>query len=113
MKMNEYQNFTMQTATYPGAGDGTTGAVVYTALGLAGEAGEIANKVKKIIRDNDGVLTPEVASDLAKELGDVFWYLARFAAEIDYPLENIAESNLAKLLDRRDRNVITGSGDNR
>lgn len=113
MKMNEYQDFTVKTALYPGVGTGRIEAISYTALGLVGEAGEIANKVKKIIRDNDGVLTPEVAAELAKELGDVFWYLARFAAEIDYPLENIAEANIAKLLDRRSRGVVTGSGDNR
>lgn len=113
MKMNEYQDFTMNTALYPGAGEGTMDAISYTTLGLVGEAGEIANKVKKIIRDSGGVVTDEIKGILAGEIGDVLWYTARLAAEIDYPLDNVAEANIAKLLDRRARGVVTGSGDNR
>ena len=113
MEMNEYQKHTRTTAKYPGAMEGTTDAVVYTALGLAGEAGEIANKVKKVLRDNGGVVSHEIAADLAKEIGDVLWYLARLSDELGYPVGNIAEGNLAKLTSRLERGVITGSGDNR
>lgn len=113
MEMSKYQEHTRSTAIYPGAGQRITSGVVYTSLGLAGEAGEITNKVKKVLRDNDGVLTPEVAEDLAKEIGDVLWYLARLADELGYPLGNIAEGNLAKLTARKERGVLGGSGDNR
>lgn len=112
MKMNEYQDFTMNTALYPGAGEGTLAAIAYCGLGL-GEAGEVQGKIKKIIRDNNGEVSNEVKSAIAAELGDVLWYVARLAAELGYPLGNIAEANIAKLLDRRERGVVTGSGDNR
>lgn len=112
MKMNEYQDFTMNTALYPGAGEGTLDAIAYCALGL-GETGEVQGKVKKIIRDAGGVISEETKAAIAAELGDVLWYTARLAAELGYPLGNIAEANIAKLLDRRERGVVTGSGDNR
>jgi len=112
MKMNEYQDFTMVTALYPGAGEGTVAALAYCGLGL-GEAGEVQGKIKKIIRDDNSNISEEKKAEIAAELGDVLWYLARTAAEIGYPLENIAEANVAKLLDRRARNVVAGSGDNR
>lgn len=112
MKMNEYQQATVSTALYPGANEGTLEAIVYCALGL-GEVGEVQGKIKKIIRDNGGVITEEAREEIYKELGDVFWYLARLSAELGYPLSNVAEANLAKLADRRARGVVTGSGDNR
>jgi NTP pyrophosphatase (non-canonical NTP hydrolase) len=112
MKMNEYQDFTMATALYPGAGEGTVAAVAYCGLGL-GEAGEVQGKIKKIIRDDNSEISDEKKEQIAAELGDVLWYVARLAAEIGYPLANIAEANIAKLLDRRARGVVTGSGDNR
>ena len=112
MRMSEYQDFTMNTALYPGAGEGTLEAIVYCGLGL-GEAGEVQGKIKKIIRDNNGEVSAEVKEAIASELGDVLWYAARLAAELGYPLDNIAEANIAKLLDRRARGVVTGSGDNR
>jgi len=77
MYLDEYQKQTAVTALYPGAGRGTVDAISYSALGLTGEAGEIANKVKKIIRDDAGVLTDNKRSDIVAELGDVLWYLAR------------------------------------
>jgi NTP pyrophosphatase (non-canonical NTP hydrolase) len=112
MNFNDYQKATNSTAKYPEAGEGTIMALAYVGLGL-GEAGEIQGKIKKIIRDSDGVITPEVKREIAKELGDLLWYVARAGVEIDYPLSNIAEGNLAKLQDRKDRGVIGGSGDNR
>lgn len=98
-----YQDFTDSTAVYP-----ARLGLEYTALGLASEAGEFAGKVKKAIRDN----TYDTDA-MASELGDVLWYLARAAAEIDYHLSTIAEMNVEKLKSRKERNVISGSGDTR
>jgi NTP pyrophosphatase (non-canonical NTP hydrolase) len=82
-------------------------------LGLAGEAGEVANKVKKIYRDNDGVLRPDKADEISSELGDVLWYVAAIATDMGVNLQEIAEWNLEKLRDRKKRNVIKGEGDQR
>jgi NTP pyrophosphatase (non-canonical NTP hydrolase) len=112
LRMNEYQNATVATALYPGAGLGTVDAVVYCALGL-GEAGEVQGKIKKIIRDDNSVITSQKRGEIAGELGDVLWYAARLAAELGYTLEEIAQGNLDKLEDRRARNVVGGSGDYR
>lgn len=105
-----YQAGARTTARYP-----TTGllGVVYTTLGLAGEAGEIANKLKKVIRDQNGHLTDDCRVALADELGDVLWYVASLAHELGLPLDDIAHRNLAKLTDRHRRGTITGSGDHR
>lgn len=108
---DSYQLATGDTAVYPN--DTRAAALSYVALGLAGEAGEIANKVKKIIRDDNGVPTSTVEADLAAELGDVLWYLTRLADEIGYSLETIAAANLLKLADRKQRGVLKGSGDTR
>lgn len=98
-----YQDFTDTTAIYP-----KSKALEYLAMGLTSEAGEVAGKVKKFIRD--GVLD-EFA--LVSELGDVLWYLAQFASELDIYLSDIAEDNITKLKDRQQRNVLGGNGDNR
>lgn len=113
MNFNDYQEATAATALYPGAGTGDQMALAYTALGLAGEAGEIANKIKKIIRDDNGFVSVEKAKDISKELGDVMWYLSRLAEELESDLDSIAQANIDKLLDRKNRGVIGGSGDNR
>jgi NTP pyrophosphatase (non-canonical NTP hydrolase) len=109
MLISEYQELSRRTATYPGAGDN----IVYPTLGLAGEAGEVAEKVKKLLRDDAGVLSDERRSALAGELGDVLWYVAQVATEADLDLEQIAQGNLDKLLSRRRRGVLSGSGDQR
>jgi NTP pyrophosphatase (non-canonical NTP hydrolase) len=109
MRLSDYQARSRATAVYPDAGDN----LLYPTLGLCGEAGEVAEKVKKMIRDDAGELSPERRAALAKELGDVLWYLAQLATEADLDLDAIAEANLAKLLSRRDRNVLQGSGDDR
>ena len=108
--MNMYQNKAQETAIYPKENNMD---LIYTVLGLTGEAGEIANKVKKIIRDNDGRLTPEVRDALEGELGDVLWYVAGVAAALGASLDQIAFKNLAKLQSRKDRGKIGGSGDTR
>jgi NTP pyrophosphatase (non-canonical NTP hydrolase) len=109
MLLNEYQEAALDTAVYPDQGAN----FAYPALGLAGEAGEVADKLKKVIRDNGGVLTDPVRDAVAKELGDVLWYVSVLAHEMDYSLEEIAQTNLDKLASRQERGVITGSGDNR
>lgn len=84
-------------------------------LGLAGETGEVIEKIKKMIRDKDGVFhaTPEDLDELKKELGDVLWYLSAIAFYNGIELEDVATTNLDKLVSRQERNKIHGSGDNR
>lgn len=113
MSIQHYQECTLDTAVYPDAGEGTLNAIVYTTLGLAGEAGEIPNKVKKIIRDAGGIITNETRDAISKELGDTLWYVARLADELGCNLGYIAEENLDKLNSRANRGVIGGSGDYR
>jgi NTP pyrophosphatase (non-canonical NTP hydrolase) len=109
MLISEYQELSRRTATYPGAGDN----IVYPTLGLAGEAGEVAEKVKKLLRDDGGVMSDERRAALAGELGDVLWYVAQVATEAGLDLEEIAQGNLDKLLSRQRRGVLSGSGDSR
>ena len=109
MDLNQYQTTALETAIYPNQGQNFT----YPVLGLLGEAGEVADKLKKVIRDGDGILTNTVRETVAKELGDVMWYLAVLSYELDYDLNTIAQNNLDKLASRKARGVISGSGDNR
>ena len=109
MDLNHYQTTALETAIYPNQGQN----FIYPVLGLIGEAGEVADKLKKVIRDGDGTLTDTVRQTVAKELGDVLWYLAVLSYELDYDLNTIAQNNLDKLASRRERGVISGSGDNR
>jgi len=104
-----YQDAAETTAIYPNKGDN----LYYPALGLAGEAGEVCEKIKKIMRDQKGFLTDENEDEIAKELGDVLWYVANLANEINRNLSEIAEVNLQKLEDRKNRGKLQGSGDNR
>lgn len=108
MNLSDYQKAAGTTAIYP-----EQYRVFYPALGLAGEAGEIANKVKKILRDTNGVVTEDRRSELAGEIGDVLWYAAALASDLGLSLEEIAAENLSKLFDRKERGVLGGSGDHR
>lgn len=108
MEVNEYQRMALETAVYP-----KEYKILYPALGLTGEAGEVSDKVKKVLRDNDGAFTEEKKRDIAKELGDVAWYLAVCANDIGYALEDICQMNYDKLKSRQQRGVLGGSGDNR
>lgn len=108
--MDEYQERAFSTAIYPGAGEGN---LVYPTLGLNGEAGEIAEKVKKVIRDTDGAVTPELRETLKGEIGDCLWYVAVLSRELGLSLDEVAQGNLDKLASRRDRGRISGSGDDR
>jgi NTP pyrophosphatase (non-canonical NTP hydrolase) len=87
--------------------------LAYPALGLAGEAGEVAEHAKKAIRDDAGVVTEERRRAIAKELGDVLWYVSQLASELGLELDEIARANLEKLLSRQRRGVLSGSGDER
>ncbi len=109
MDLRSYQQRSRQTARYPQAGANP----IYPTLGLCGEAGEVADKVKKVLRDRDGRFDAAVIDDLRLELGDVLWYVAQLATELELDLDDIAEANLAKLASRAARNVIAGSGDRR
>lgn len=113
LSMNEYQKRTRETAIYSGANEHGIEGINYTTLGLVGEAGEIANQFKKVIRDSNGLLSDAKAVEMLAELGDVLWYVARLADELGMPLEEVAERNLDKLNSRMERGVISGSGDNR
>lgn len=108
MKLNEYQDGALTTAVYP-----ESMRIIYPALGLAGESGEVADKVKKVLRDNECNFTEDKKREIALELGDVLWYVATLAEDIGYCLEDIAALNLAKLSSRKQRGMIGGSGDNR
>jgi len=110
MTFVEYQEQSRRTALYPAIGESK---LIYPVLGLTGEAGEVAEKIKKIFRDNGGVISEEQKQELAKELGDVLWYLSQISSELNLSLADIAQMNLDKLLSRLDRGQLHGSGDNR
>lgn len=109
MDFADYQEKARKTAIYPNRGKN----FIYPTLGLVGEAGEVAEKVKKALRDEGGVISRKKRQELAKELGDVLWYLANLAHELNLSLEQIASDNLAKLASRQKRNRLQGEGDNR
>lgn len=110
MNLNEYQKEAQKTAIYPREG---IIKVLYPILGMCGESGEAAEKVKKALRDDNGVITEERRRAIGKELGDVLWYIAAASKELGYTLQEIAEMNLQKLFARREQEKIQGSGDNR
>ncbi len=95
MDLNEYQCEAQKTSIYP-------------ALGLAGEAGEVANQVKKIIRDNDGQLTDDRKNKIIDELGDVLWYMAAIATDLELSLDMVAQGNLSKLEKRNSSSLVHG-----
>lgn len=112
MQFDEYQDRTAETAIYPGFDTGNITAIAYLGLGL-GEAGEIQGKIKKILRDSNGVIEDQHRIAIAKELGDLQWYVARLAAELGISLNRVAEGNLRKLDDRKHAGTLQGSGDDR
>ena len=107
MELNVYQAEANKTAVYP-----ERWQLIYPALGLNGEAGEVAEKVKKVMR-GDGGLTPERKSDIALELGDVLWYVATCARDLGYSLEEVAQMNIKKLAMRQKKGLLAGDGDHR
>ena len=108
MNLNEYQKQARSTAIYP-----KNATVIYPALKIAGEAGEVAELVGKAIRDDSGIIFEDGREKIKKELGDVLWYIANIACDLNIALEDIAITNIKKLADRKERNKLHGSGDNR
>lgn len=108
MEINEYQKAALTTAVYP-----EDKRIIYPALGMCGEAGEVADKVKKVIRDNNQQFTDDKKLKIAKEVGDVLWYCATMAHDIGFTLEEVAQMNIDKLASRKQRGKLSGSGDNR
>jgi NTP pyrophosphatase (non-canonical NTP hydrolase) len=106
LTLNAYQAQAKTTALYP-----QEQGLIYTTLGLAGEAGEIANKVKKILRGD--TTAAEIKAELEQELGDVLWYVALVAEELGLELNSIGQANLDKLASRAERDQLRGSGDDR
>ena len=109
MDLNAYQAAARKTAAYPDVGCNP----IYPTLGLSGEAGEVADKVKKVIRDRDGVFDAQTREAIKLELGDVLWSVAQLSSELGYDLEEVAAANLDKLASRAARGRIGGSGDQR
>ncbi|KUK49820.1 MAG: hypothetical protein XD75_0191 [Parcubacteria bacterium 33_209] len=109
MTFEEYQIKARETAIYPNKDNN----FIYPTLGLVGEAGEVAEKMKKVLRDNDGIISEEKREEITKELGDVLWYIANLSKELNVSLEDVAQKNIEKLQSRQQRNELHGSGDNR
>ena len=109
MDLNTYQDAARLTALYPDAGNNP----IYPTLGLSGEAGEVADKVKKVLRDRGGHFDDAIRAEIALELGDVLWYVAQLASELGYELEDVANQNLQRLRERSARGKLKGSGDHR
>jgi NTP pyrophosphatase (non-canonical NTP hydrolase) len=110
---SEFLSETDKTAVYPEQNTGSALALAYVALGLAGEAGEVAEKIKKILRDSGGVVTDQHRAVIQKELGDVSWYWARLHRELGIDPDQTFQGNLEKLLARKERGTLGGSGDDR
>lgn len=110
MNFNAYQKYARTTAKYRNMGNN----IYYPTLGLVSEAGEVAGKIKRLMRDqDDDIISAPLKIQIANELGDVLWYIAAIATELKIPLDTIATQNLDKLIDRKERGVISGEGDER
>ena len=109
MDFNYYQKVVINHAIYPNKGNN----FVYPALGLTEEAGEVAGKIKKALRDDNGIITEEKKQALKKELGDCLWYITAECSELGFSLEEVAKENIKKMFGRRERGTLHGSGDNR
>jgi NTP pyrophosphatase (non-canonical NTP hydrolase) len=110
MDLDEYQKLAARTA------DHTTDMqfrLMYHALGLGGETGEVLEKIKKVIRNDAGVMSDEKRAQIIMEMGDVLWYLSQLAKVLDVPFSEVAHANIKKLADRAERNVIKSEGDTR
>lgn len=111
MHFSEYQLKAAQTAIYPG--QGTREGLTYCLLGWVGEVGEFFNKYKKVVRDNNGELNPEIIKALLSEIADSFWYSAMICTELKASMDIVAEDNLSKLASRKERGKLHGDGDSR
>lgn len=109
MNFQEYQEESRKTAIYPGVGNN----FVYPVLGIAGESGEVAEKVKKILREKNGIVDEAGKQEITKELGDLLWYMSQLASELGISLDEVAEKNITKTQSRMERGTLLGNGDNR
>ena len=109
MTFKEYQKLSKKTAFYPKE----IKPFIYITLGLAGESGEVVEKIKHVIRDKKGIISKEDKQEIASELGDLLWYLTQLSTELGFSLEEIASMNIGKLFSRKDRGALSGRGDNR
>ena len=109
MTFNDYQAKTNKTAIYPDRGHN----FVYPVLGMLGEAGEVAEKIKKVWRDKNNIVSDEDKLEIKKEMGDVLWYLSQLASELEISFDDVASTNILKINSRLDRNKLHGDGDNR
>ena len=108
MEFNEYQTRALSTAIFP-----NDNSITYLSLALCGEAGEIADKVKKVIRDQNGKYSPPDLEAIAMEIGDVLWYAANLANALGYDFDRVAALNLDKIISRFERGTLHGNGDTR
>ena len=115
MNFNEYQDRASGFAIYPGhdSEESNVSGLLYLTLGLCGEAGEVAEKVKKIMRDEGGILTHSNTHALMLECSDVLWYISELVNKLGYNLDQVADKNLEKLENRKENGKLGGSGDNR
>jgi NTP pyrophosphatase (non-canonical NTP hydrolase) len=113
MTFDEYQEKSRKTALYRKDDKNFNYPITYVTLGLLGEAGEVAEKVKKAYRDNEGVIDDDRRADIRLELGDVLWYVTQICSELELTLDEVAQANIDKLYSRLDRGKLGGDGDNR
>ena len=113
MDFDEYQRIAMSTDTAPDVNDWNNPNLIEKILGLVGEAGETADKFKKILRDKDGIVSDEDKKEIIKELGDTLWYIAVIAEHLEVRFSDVAKINNEKLASRAKRDLIHGAGDNR
>lgn len=111
LTFDNYQAYASETAVYPGKGNLL--GILYCGLGAAGETGEVANKLKKMMRDNNCVLDDAFRAKIKAEMGGALWYFSQLAKEIGTTLGEIARDNVLELRGRRERGTIHGDGDNR
>lgn len=113
MNFDDYQKKTKEYDLGVSTGNYKEVAFIEKVLGLTGEAGEAADKVKKILRDKDGIISEDDKKEITKELGDVIWYVAAIARYLDVDFSEVAKMNIDKLESRKQRNLLHGAGDNR
>ena len=111
MDFNEYQKLAARTATFENKE--AWYPLMYVALGVAGESGELIEKLKKVMRNDDGVISEEKREGMKQEIGDILWYLSQFARLIDVSFQDVAQANIDKTWDRAQRGVLKSEGDNR
>ncbi len=109
MTFNDYQKESNKTAIYPDKGNN----FVYPVLGMMGEAGEVAEKIKKVWRDKNNIVSDDDKNEIKKEMGDVLWYLSQLATELGIDFDDVANTNILKINSRLERHKLNGDGDNR